>query len=90
MIRHLKFLTQIIITIIVFLLSLIGLAAGIAMLFLLIGGILGMALCFLCVGNIEFWEVFIIAVQGAVGIFSIAALFAIGQGFYERVMEWLD
>lgn len=90
MIRHLKFLTQIIITIIVFLLALIGLAAGIAMLFLLIGGILGMALCFLCVGNMEFWEVFVITVQGAAGTLGIAALFAIGQGFYEWVMEWLD
>ena len=90
MIRHLKFLTQIVITIIALLLSLIGLAAGIAMAFLLIAGILGMALCFLCVGSLDFWGVFITAVQGAAGILGIASLFAIGRGFFEGVMEWLD
>lgn len=90
MIRHLKFLTQIIITIIALLLSLIGLAAGVAMAFLLIAGVLGMALCFLCVGSLDFWEVFIAAVQGAAGIFGIASLFTIGRGFFEGVMEWLD
>ncbi len=90
MIRHLKFLTQIIITIIAFLLSLIGLAAGIAMTILFIAGLLGMAFCFLSMGNLDFWETFLVAVQGAAGILGVASLFAIGRGFFEGVMEWLD